>query len=96
MRKLNIALPLILAACAGSVETRATNSLAIVCDTYATTLSELTKIKDKLSAGQIDKVNTANRVVDPVCSPGSKVDPSKAISQVKSAVQVLTAIKESF
>lgn len=93
-----IILAALLVGCAGTAETRVTNALGVLCDTYATTLDELTPLKaeGKLSAGQVEKVDTANELIDPVCSQDSIVDPEEGVKAVRSALATLTSIKEAF
>lgn len=88
-------LVLVVSACAGTPETRATNGLAIACDTYATVLDELTPYREagELSPANINRVDSANAMVDPVCLPGSIVDPNSAIALVRNGINLLTAIK---
>lgn len=86
---------LALSACAGTAETRATDSLAIACDTYATTLDTLAPLKGagKLSANNIAIVDKANSYVKPVCGSGSVVDPAQAISLVNQAITLVNTIR---
>lgn len=85
-------LALILTACAGSLETRSTNTLAIACDSYATALDQLTPLRadGKLTAVQIARVDAANAIVDPACSSGSVLDPGASIAAVRQGVELLT------
>lgn len=99
MRKLLIVglMAVALSACAGTASTRATNGLAIACDTYSAALDQLTPLKaaGKLSASNIAKVDTANSYVKPLCGSGSIVDPASAVSIVQNAIQLVTTIRSN-
>ena len=94
MRKALLLL-LLLGGCAGTVDVRATNALAIACDTYATVLDQLTPMKaaGKLSAANIARVDTSNGYVKPLCGSGSVVDPATAINTVQQAIQLIVVLK---
>lgn len=87
-----IAAGLLLAACAGDNQTKATNSLAIACETMATTLEQLAPRRSVLSADAVSKINTAKGVTDNVCLPGSPFDPAVAVSVVQNAIAILKGI----
>jgi len=88
---------LLLGACAGELEVRATNALAIACDTYSVALDQLTPLKadGSLSEQNIARVDATNALVDPVCLPGSIVDPASAVIIVREGVDLLKAVKEA-
>jgi uncharacterized lipoprotein YajG len=96
-RILILAAVLFVAACAGDTGTRATASLAIACDTYATVLDQLTPHRraGKLSAATVARVNAANDLVTPACADGSAIDPAYAVETVNSAIGLLRAVKEA-
>lgn len=85
---------LFLAACAGSAETRATNALAIACDSYATTLGELADHREagRLTETQIARVDSANALTEPICTADSVVDPASAVGTVRGALTILKGI----
>lgn len=93
MKYIALAGALALAACAGSTETRAVNTVAIACGTYAQALTQATGLKaaGKLSAGQIATIDRLNRATDAICLPDSPIDPAAAVGVVESAI---TTIKE--
>jgi len=91
-----LALALALSACAGTVGTRAANAVAISCDTYAVALEALTPYKPDLSASQVDRVDAANALVDPVCLPGSAIDPAEGAETVQAGIALLQTLKEGF
>lgn len=97
MKYLLIAGMLALGACAGTVETRGTNALAIACDTYATVLDQLTPLRreNKIPDDMERRVNAANSAVDTVCLPGSPVDPADAIGTVREGIDLLKSVKEA-
>lgn len=86
-------LPLALSACAGTAETRATNALGIACQTYAAALNALGDRKATLSRGQIDKVNSVNKMTDPFCSSGSPFDPAAGVAVVEDAIRLIKQLK---
>jgi hypothetical protein len=96
-RYLIILAVLALGACAGTAETRATNALSIACSSYAVTLSSLSQYKKdgKLPSDWLTRIDAANALVDPVCLPGSIVDPATAIGVVNSGIGLLTQVKNS-
>ena len=88
---------LVLASCAGTPEVRGTNALAIACSSYAVTLKSLAKYQKagKLPADVTSKVDAANKLIDPVCLPGSIADPALAIGIVNSGIGLLNQVKSS-
>jgi hypothetical protein len=96
-RLLLVCLVCFVGACAGSNQTRATNSLAIACDAYSTVLDQLTPLRaaGKLSASLVSKVNAVNEKVKPVCGTDSVVDPASAVTMVENAITLLKSVKES-
>lgn len=96
MKRLLLILPVLgLAACAGTPQVRATNALSIACDAYATALDQLTPLRrdGKLSATVVGRVDAATKLVKPVCSSGSIVDPATAVTIVQSGIALLNAAK---
>ena len=87
------ALPLALAACAGTAETRAVGALAIACDAYATALDQLTPRKAGLSAALVVRVDRANALVAPACGADSAVDPAAAVAVVRAGLDLLNAVR---
>lgn len=89
-----LAVGLVIVACAGTPATRATNALAVSCDTYATALAQLAPLRaaDALTAAQVTRVDATNAAVDPLCSSGSVIDPSAAVGTVQSAITILEGI----
>lgn len=83
-----------LAGCAGDAGTRAVTSLAIACDSYATVLQQLTvlRVEGALSGDAIAAVDRANAVADPLCLPGSPVDPGPAADRVREIVITLKGL----
>ncbi|MDW3204553.1 MAG: hypothetical protein R8L07_03340 [Alphaproteobacteria bacterium] len=84
-----------LAGCAGDAGTRAVTSLAIACDSYATVLQQLTFLRSEgaLDAAAIAAVDRANAIADPLCLPGSPVDPGSAADQVRGVVETLKGLR---
>ena len=88
----------ILGACSGTAEVRATNSLAIACDSFATALDQVTPLRraGKLSAENVKRVDSAIAVVTPVCSKdNSVVDPATAIGVVRSGIDLVNQVRGS-
>lgn len=85
---------LMLAACAGDKQTKATNSLAIGCDTVATILDQLAprRASGSLSLSAVSKVNSIKAVTDKFCLPDSPFDPAVAMAAVDNAIQLLKGI----
>jgi hypothetical protein len=86
------ALSMALVACAGSPQTRATNSVAIACSTYAKALDKAADNKARLSPGQVETINKTNKVTDVICLPDSPIDPAAAVSVVQSAIKTVEEI----
>lgn len=84
---------LTLAACAGTDETRATNALGIACQSYAAALNALGDRKATLSRGQVDKINSLNKMTDPFCSSGSPFDPATGVAVVEKAIAIIKQLK---
>lgn len=84
-----------LAGCAGDAGTRAVTSLAIACDSYATVLQQLTVLRGEgaLDAAAIAAVDRANAIADPLCLPGSPIDPGSAADQVRDIVETLKGLR---
>jgi len=84
----------ILSGCAGGADTRGTVALAITCDTYAAVLETLTPMRaaGELSQANIDRVDSANRLVTPACSPDSVLQPAEAIGTVTAAINLIKAV----
>ncbi len=89
-----IAWAILLSACAGDAQTRATSALAIGCDTVASTLDQLAprRARGDLSPQAIFTVNTTKGVTDKVCLPDSPFDPATAASIVQNAITILKGI----
>ena len=99
MKRFLIALAVVglLAGCAGSTETRATNALAIACDSHAKLLRELAPYKAKMSKGTVLVVDRSRDLVRPVCSKESAViDPKTAVGIVNSGITLLKDLKSKF
>lgn len=88
---------LFLAGCAGDATTRATNSLAIACDSFATVLDQLTPLRKegRISANNVERINSTIRAVTPVCKSGADVDPEDVIGVVDRGIQILKLIKDT-
>jgi hypothetical protein len=88
---------LVLASCAGSPETRATNALAISCDAHAAALEQVAPlIRDrKLSASNVARVKASTDLVRPLCSKDAVVDPDQAVGIVRSGIELLNSVKSS-
>jgi hypothetical protein len=87
-------LALLLMGCAGTSETKATNAVAIACDSYATLLEGLTPYKAEMSEAQIARVDATNLLVDPVCLPGSVIDPATGVQTVREGIGLLRNLRE--
>ena len=98
MKYLAIVALLALGACAGTAEVRATNSLAIACDSFATALDQLTPLRKdgKISADNVKRVDSAIAVVSPVCKSDSVVDPATAVGVVRQGIDLINQVKGSF
>ena len=92
-RLMILPLLLVLASCAGDTQTRATSALAIACDTYATVLENLTPRKASLSKTTVARIDATNKLVDPVCLPGSKINPAEVVDIVQNGIALLNAVK---
>lgn len=88
-RYIPIFLVLALVACAGDAKTRATSSLAVACESYAATLTELAARKATLTVSQVGTVDRVRAVVNPICLPDSQVDPAAAVGFVQSSLTLL-------
>ncbi len=88
------ALGLILAGCSGAADTRATNALAIACDSFATVLDQLTPMREdgKISNVNIARVDATLEKVNPVCKANSKVDPAEVVGIVDRGVGMLKIV----
>lgn len=89
---------LALGACAGTPDVRATNALAVACDTYATLSDQVNPLiaQRKLSTDSVKRISAADNVVKPVCGSDSIVDPATAINVVLQGVDLLRAVKSTF
>lgn len=85
-------LSVVLVACAGSPQTKATNTVAIACATYAKALDKAADNKAKLSPSQIATIDKTNKVTDVICLPDSPIDPAAAVSVVQSAIKTVEGI----
>ena len=85
---------LMLSGCVGTTETKATNTVAIACDSYATLLEGLTPYKAEMSEAQIARVDATNLLVDPVCLPGSVIDPATGVQTVREGIGLLRNLRE--
>lgn len=85
---------LLIAACTGDAQTRATASLAVGCETGATLLGQLAarRAKGELAPDLIRKVNSAKGVLDNVCMPDSPFDPASVTATVQNALTILRSI----
>lgn len=88
-------LALLLMGCAGTADTRATNAVAIACDSYATLLEGLTPYKAEMTVAQAERVNATNLLVDPVCLPGSMIDPAAGVQTVREGIGLLRNLREA-
>lgn len=95
MKTVAVLMILVLAGCAGTNQTRAKNSLAITCKTYAFALTELTALRKagKLSTSQIDRVTSVNNSIKPICGRDSTFDPAIGVTAVETAIATLKGIK---
>jgi len=95
MKYVMIFLVLLTVGCAGTPQTRATNSLGVVCSSYATALDELVKMRDagKLDTAQRNRITSVNNSVKPVCGKDSAFDPALGVGLVESAIAALKGIK---
>lgn len=85
-------LSVVLVACAGTPQTKATNTVAIACSAYAKALDKAADNKAKLSGIQIATIDKTNKVTDVICLPDSPIDPAAAVSVVQSAIQTVEGI----
>jgi len=83
---------LLLSACAGDAQTKATSSLAIACETMASTLDQLTPRKAGMAQGTIGIVNRAKSATDPLCLPNSPFDPATATATVQNAINIIKGL----
>ncbi len=90
-----IALAAMLSSCAGSAANRATVALGAACDAFATTLATLTPLRraGRLSFDAVERINSINREIDPICQTGSIVDPGTSIGAVEVAIRNLQSIR---
>lgn len=93
---------LLLAGCAGTPATRATVTLGVACDSYATALGQLTPHKAALTADQIARVDAIDRALvgTPAapgpCHPASAADPGGAAGTVQSLVDEVRGLVARF
>lgn len=87
-----VLLVLAITACQGDAKTRATASLAVACETYASALSQAADRKPKMTVEQVATVDRVRAVVNPICLPGSQVDPAAAVGFVQSSVSLLKSL----
>lgn len=89
-----LAWALLLSACAGDVQTRATSSLGIACDSVASVLDQLAprRAAGQLSTDAVIKISNTKAVTDKVCLPNSPFDPATAASIVQNAITILKGI----
>lgn len=92
MRSLAFALLFVLAACAGTAETRAVNALAIACSTYASALTQLVPFKADLTANQVGRVDAANVIAGQACASDSALDPAQAVGTAKAALFLVNVV----
>jgi len=88
-----------LAACAGDAATRATNSLAISCDTYATLLDQINPLiaKGTVPLPAAERVAATNKLVAKACSKEERVaEPAEVIGVVNSGIDLLKSVKGAF
>ena len=86
----------LLAACAGTADTRAVNALAIACDTYSTALEQATIYKADMTANQIHRIDTANDLVGRACASDSTIDPRDGVAVVEQGIALVKTVKEAF
>ena len=84
----------IVGGCAGSAATRATNALAIKCSTWAAALEELAprRAAGKLSKENVKRVESTKKIIDPICLPGSIVDPAQGVKIVEQGIELLKTV----
>lgn len=97
MKRIALALVLLVAACAGDAQTRATTALAISCNSYATLLDQITPLRaqGKISAANVARVDASNNLTKIACAKGSTLDPAAAVESVERGIVLLTAIKDA-
>lgn len=69
-------LALLAAIAVGCMSASTDQALAVSCRSYAATLSSLAELReaDKLSADQVDAVNAARAIANPICLDGTVAD----------------------
>lgn len=86
----------LLAACAGTADTRAVNGLAIACETYATALEQATVYKAKMTVEHVERINVANDLVGRACASDSTIDPRDGVAVVEQSIALVKTVKEAF
>lgn len=81
-----------LVGCAGDAQTRATASLAVSCEAYATALERVTIKKPLLAKETVARVDAMNSIAKPICGSDSVVDPAAAVAVVQDIVKKLQLI----
>ena len=91
-----VVLILFLASCAGSASVRSVAALSIACDTYATTLDQVTDLQEQglLTEAVMVRVDRSNEMAKRACAADSTLDPSDAVNTVDSVVDLLRAVKD--
>ena len=86
----------LLVGCAGNAEVRATETLAIACDTIGTVLVQLSPMRaaGELEAETVHTITAILVATEPYCTPGSTVDPAAVVDFVSASAARLTAIFE--
>jgi hypothetical protein len=94
MRRLAFALVLVLGACAGTPQTRATAALATACGSIGTTFTLISPyVADgSLSDAGVSVVVGIRDATAPYCSPASTVDPVMVVDFVEISAAQLSAI----
>ena len=84
----------LLSACAGDAQTRATASLAIACDSIATALDQAAPLRaaGKLSAVQVASITRVRDAAAPFCASDSVVDPAVAVAIVETSARQIRAL----
>lgn len=85
---------LLLSACAGDAQTKATAALAVSCETGAALLGQLAlrRSKGELSTDAIRKTTSAKGLLDTVCLPDSPFDPASVTTAIDNAITILKGV----
>lgn len=72
-----------------------TEQLLISCEAYSSALTGLAVLSEGLSASQVQSVNDARSVINPVCLDGNYTSPEQALDTIQVSLLQLLAVKQA-